>query len=157
MKKIIAFFFFITLLAGCHEVYTPIEPAFTGKISGVLNGKPFETRDLTLIFYLPDFNSLAFTAKVDDQVLSFLINNTELSLLKSKHYISGSDPAFNIQYNKDGGYNIQKGEWYLDNKEGLHLKANFWAEIADRTQTKTISVEGGKADIILPDRHYTRF
>ncbi len=159
MKKIIVFFLFVALLAGCHDAYTPEPPpAFVGKVSAVIDGKPYETKDLTLIFYWPEFNSLSFVIKVDNQYLSFIINNTELSFLKGVSVIATGQPndGFNIQYDKDGGYNVQKGEWYLESKEGLHLKANFWAEVADRTQTKTISIEGGKIDIVLPDRRYTR-
>ncbi len=169
MKKILVFFLFVALLAGCHDAYTPEPPpVLLGKITASIDGKPYETTDLILLKYFPHDNTLLFATKVDDKYLSFIINNIELPVLKAVPQIPYVHPdvGFNIHYSigindlnseDKAGYISQKGEWRLESKEGRHVKARFWVETANANQTKTIVIEGGTIDIILPDRHYSRY
>ncbi len=160
MKKIIVFFLFVGLLAGCHDAYTPEPPpAFVGKVSANIDGKYYETSDLILLQYFPDSNTLLFATKIDDKYLSFMIRNVEAPVLKTVHFMASdqSDDGFHVQYGKEKGIFPTKGEWRLESKEGRHVKARFWAENANTDQTKTIVIEGGTIDIILPGRHYSRY
>ncbi len=160
MKKIIVFFFFVALLAGCHEARTP-EPAppFVGKVSAVIDGKPYETRDLLLISHFPETKSISFgIIRGENEGLYFSLNNLEATLLKAVPYHhTDFDHSFLLICNKDkASYRTQKGQYLVQSREGNHIKASFWAELSDPQTNKTIVIEGGTIDIILPDRRYLR-
>ncbi len=160
MKKIIVLFLFVGLLAGCHDAPEP-PPVLLGKITASIDGKPYETTDLLLISNFPEDKTISFGITKENTGLYFRLNNVEAALLKG---ISNSNSSYDgtstftmIFNDKDREtYYSQKGQYLVQSREGNRIKATFWGELSNLTQTKTIVIEGGTIDIILPDRRYLR-
>lgn len=162
MKKIFVFLFFVGLLAGCHESSKPIEPTFSGKISVVIDGKQYESQSFILRSYWPESNNISFGVAMSnkDESVSFVLNNVEANLLESIYYAASGTQAvntFTLAYNKGNiSYRAKKGQYLLESREGNRIKARFWGELTDLTETQSVRIEGGVVEFILPDRRYTR-